>query len=155
MFYNNLYNRTITGNGNGNCNCNGNVTGIGNGTFNGNYTFVLQSKVEHTIPITTNPYNITISSNEVSSYSSITYIAQVPTIIFLPIMNEYIEKVNINIINNSDGLVTINTQNGELMYNSSYLPPNGSNTLNLTQNKFCKLILNKKQNNISYILLLT
>jgi hypothetical protein len=152
MFYNNLYNNCgfnrPSGNNNGN---NGNNN---NGNNNGNYTFLLQSKVDHTIQVKTNPYNITLSSTEVTSYSSITYVVEIPTIIFLPEMNEYINKVNLNIINKSGGLVTIKTQNGELMFNSSHLPPSGATTVNLTPNKFCKLILNKIENIYSYILLL-
>jgi hypothetical protein len=149
MFYNNLYNRSSYGN------CNGTGYNNGNGFGSGNYTFLLQSKVEHTVQVTTDPYNIQIASNDVATYSSITYIAQIPTTIVLPVMNDYINKVSINVINSSNGLVRINTQNGELMYNSSYLPPSGGTSINLTQNKFCKLILNKSENKVSYILLLT
>ena len=150
MFYNNLYNsgcynRSPLG---------GNNNNSGNGFNGGNYTFLLQSKVDHTIKVTTNPYNITLGSNETASFSSITYIAEVPTTILLPVMNQYIDKVSINIINRSNGLVNVQTQNDELMYNSSYLPANGANTLNLTRNKFCKFIVTQTENKYSYILLL-
>lgn len=152
MFYNNLYN----GGGGYNRPSYGNNTNLGNGNNGGgNYTFLLQSKVDHTIQVSSNPYNIAISPNEVTSYSSITYVAETPTTIFLPDMNEYIDKVNLNIINKSGGLVTIKSKNGELMFNSAHLPASGSNTVNLIPNRFCKLILNKTGNIYSYILLLS
>ena len=105
------------------------------------------------IDINTNSY--IIPSDNISQYFEITYVAQVPTTIFLPIINEYNEDININIINNSSGIVIIQTQNNELLYNSSYLPKNGATHTNLTPNKFCKVIINKKNNLFSFILLLT
>lgn len=159
MFYNNLYNnvgyygnmnRTSSGGGG-----TGNGTNTtGNGNTPGSYTFVMLSKVDHKVMVTTDPYYIAITSNDVTSYSSITYVAQIPTTIFLPEITNNVENIQINIINGSAGLVNVQTQNGELMFNSSYLPSKGAMSTNLTPNKFCKLIPNKTENIFSYILLL-
>lgn len=167
MFYNNLYNknniyninRLIGGNNENNfiltyINKKPNLVLIIN-QFQSKLERNLESKLEHTIDINTNPYNITITSNDMVKYSEITYVAKIPTTIILPVIDESIEKMKINIINHSSSLVKIKTQNNELLFNSTYLPPNGSIEANLPPNKFCKLILTKKNNLFSYILLLT
>lgn len=143
MFYNQLYNLPKN-----NSVVNNYINNVSNNVSN---------KTQR-IYIDTNTYTISSSdilSNNISQFSEITYVADISTTILLPIINEYNEDLNINIINNSSGIVTIKTQNQELLFNSLYLPPGGSKETNLNPNKFCKLIINKKNKIYSFILLTT
>ena len=143
MFYNQLYNIPIQNNQNNQNNQN-------------KLPESCYSKSNNkTLRIEINKNLYTIPSNDISQYSEITYVALIPTIIMLPIINEYNEDVNINIINNSSGIVTIKTQNNELLFNSSYLPSSGATKINLLSNRFCKFIINKKKELFSFILLLS
>lgn len=140
MFYNQLYNIPIQNNQNN----------------QNKFPEYCYSKLNNkTLRIEINKNLYIIPSNDISQYSEITYVALIPTIIMLPIINEYNEDVKINIINNSSGIVTIKTQNNELLFNSSYLPSIGSTNFNLLSNRFCKFIINKKNDLFSFILLLS
>ena len=148
MFYNpSLYtnNYSIANNSN-NSNC--------SNSGNNNY-IVINSKIKNKIYVNTSLYTIKISPDDVADYNEITYVATIETKIILPIINEYIEKVEINIINNSSSLITIQTPNKELLYNSLYLPSTGATSIKLIPNKYCKIIFNNKDKLLSYILLLT
>ena len=138
MFYNNLYNNNNSQRSNQKIQCCSNQEKI---------------KINKRIDIDSNTY--TIPSDNILQYFELTYIAQVPTTIFLPIINEYNEDININIINNSSGIVTVKTQNNELLFNSLYIPKDGSTNTNLIPNKFCKFIINKKNKIFSFILIIT
>lgn len=104
------------------------------------------------INITTDQYNI--QSTNYDQSTEFIYNAQVPTVIYLPLINEYNENMNMTIINSSSNSVTIKTQDNQLLFNSLYLPPSGSTEILLASNKYCKLIINKKNNFFSFILLL-
>lgn len=150
MFYNHsLYTNNYSAN-NGN---NGNSANSCS-SCNTNY-IVINSKIKNKIYVNTALYTIKISPNDIADYNEITYVATIETKIILPIINEYIEKVEINIINSSSSLITIQTPNKELLYNSLYLPSTGATSINLIPNKYCKIIFNNKDKLFSYILLLT
>ena len=137
MFYNHLYNQSYN-------------LPKNNSVVN-NYINNISNKTQR-IHINTNPY--IIQSNDIQ-LSEITYVAEIPTTILLPIINQYNEDSIINIINNSSSIVTLKTQNQELLFNSFHLPPDGTRETNLKPNKFCKLIIKKKNKIYSFILLTT
>ena len=141
MFYNQLYNQSY--------NLPKNNSVVNN--YINNVTNNISNKTQR-IHINTNPY--IIQSNDIQ-FSEITYVAEIPTTILLPIINQYNEDSIINIINNSSSIVTLKTQNQELLFNSFHLPPDGTTETNLKPNKFCKLIIKKKNKIYSFILLTT
>jgi hypothetical protein len=65
--------------------------------------------------------------------------------IFLPKTN--IETININIINNSGGYITINTQNNDIIVSSSYTPSSGLPSIILKDKNIAKFINIKDNNN--------
>ena len=61
----------------------------------------------------------------------------------------------VNIANNSGDSITINSQNGELIYSSFYINPAGSTSFVLEQSKMAKLINIHKNKLFSWVLLLS
>lgn len=105
------------------------------------------------IHITTPTYTINVLPVELIAYSSIVYIVDVETIIYLPSLDDNILNVNLEIINVSGSNVIINTVEDDLLFNNLYIKKEGSPTFMLTTNKYCKLISIKKINLFSWILL--
>ena len=87
----------------------------------------------------------------ISTYKNI--IVDVSSVIFLPKTQN--DGHTINIANNSGSLITINSQNDELIYSSFYINPAGSTNFLLEQSKMAKLININKNNLFSWVLLLS
>lgn len=111
------------------------------------------SNLKKIIHITEPSYTISVLPIELLAYSSILYIIDVPTTIYLPSLQDNILNVQLEIINNSDSNSTINTLGNDLLFNNLYIPQGGASSFILTKNKYCKLISRKQINLFSWILL--
>jgi len=99
-----------------------------------------------------NYIHITQPEYYISSYLKL--IIDVPSSnIFLPVLAT--DGITINIINNSSNIVSVYSQNNELIYSSLYIVKEGSTTFDLNSSNMAVLTNIKNTNNIfSWVLLL-
>lgn len=98
------------------------------------------------IHITEPIYVINVLPVELLAYSSILYIADIVTNIYLPSLDDNILNLQLEIINNSGSNIIINTIGDDLLFNNLYIQKSGSPTFILTTNKYCKLMSIKRIN---------
>lgn len=104
-------------------------TSINVSNFEANFSETVKTKIQSVINYI-DFYHITVPYFKVEN--KINVIAEVSTNITLPPNIEFGSVITV--VNRSGSYVTVNTQEGQLLYNTLYLPPEGSNTININNN---------------------